>query len=134
MQESKNVPLSSIVLLRFYKAWMADHFSMDRTKNGLCNCLINFLASTLQPENPTEDQWITYLKVRNKIVREMKSQFICANLSYVFPFNMGFKDYEDETRYKRCHENPLRVQWVEDRIQDCLNNYEEVLCEQNKSH
>lgn len=134
MQESKNVPLSSAVLLRFYKAWMANHPAMDRTKNGLCNCLIDFLSATLQPDNPTEDQWITYLKIRNKIVREMKSQFICANLSYVFPFNMGFKDYEDETRYKRCHENKFRVQWVKDRIQDCLNNYEEVLCEQNKSH
>lgn len=40
MQESKNVPLSSATLLRFYKAWIANYPAMNRTTSGLCGCLV----------------------------------------------------------------------------------------------
>lgn len=42
-----NIPLSSATLLRFYKAWMANHPEMDRTTNGLCNCLEAYVGVTV---------------------------------------------------------------------------------------
>lgn len=133
MQESKNVPLSSPVLLAFYGSWLADHHTKERTRHGLCVCLDSFIWDEMWDRSFNEEHHRQLCAISDATLKEMKKQFRCAGLSVSVPFNVNYEDYVREHNHSRAHENPLRVQWVKDRIEDCLNNYEDVLCEQNKS-
>lgn len=112
------VPLSSPLLLEFYKAWMEDHSSMHRENVGLCICLMDYLATTMSKKKPTQEDIEHFKMVRSKTLEEMKLQFTCAGLSSFLPFNDDLLCYEDEGKKHSCHTNPERLQWVKDRIAD----------------
>lgn len=82
-----NIPLSSATLLRFYKAWMANHPEMDRTTNGLCNCLEAYVGSY----SASTERWRA--NMLGSLKYEMRKQFECAKLDYNFPFNYGYGVY-----------------------------------------
>lgn len=106
MQESKNVPLSSLRLMKFYKDWLAGEVE-GHTTSGLCICLIKYVEGTYPDE------------LLPRLQQEMRSQFISAGLDYNFPFNEGgYEEYTFEHRACICHKNKHRIQWVLDRIQD----------------
>lgn len=109
-----NIPLSSAELIRFYKAWMANHPAMNRTTNGLCKCLEAYVGSY----SPSTERWWAML---DSLKYEMRKQFECAKLDYNFPFNTGRMDYLSECLDLSCHENARRIQWVKDRIEDANN-------------
>ncbi|AMM43344.1 hypothetical protein ECGD1_018 [Enterobacteria phage ECGD1] len=54
------VPLSSPLLLEFYKAWMEDHSSMHRENVGLCNCLMDYLATTMSKKKTYGRRYRTF--------------------------------------------------------------------------
>lgn len=110
-----NIPLSSATLIRFYKAWIANHPEMDRTTNGLCNCLEAYVGSY----SPSTERWRA--NMLGSLKYEMRKQFECAKLDYNFPFNYGYGDYALECDANKSHENARRIQWVEDRIEDVNN-------------
>lgn len=113
----KNIPLSSDTLLMFYKNWMHNRSELVNTANGLCVCLGNFAWDVLYPKHGADvDQ---FWEMREALADEMLVQFMYAGLSKTTPFNTNFFDYEEECENRKCHLNQLRVQWVEDRIQDC---------------
>ncbi len=115
------VPLSSPLLLEFYKAWMEDHSSMHRENVGLCICLMDYLATTMSKKKPTQEDIEHFKMVRSKTLEEMKLQFTCAGLSSFLPFNDDLLCYEDEGKKHSCHTNQGRLQWVKDRIEDANN-------------
>lgn len=120
MQESKNVPLSSATLLRFYKAWIANYPAMNRTTSGLCGCLVDYVDDFVGETTREEDRrWRDHLLDRLKY--EMRKQFTCAGLDYNLPFNADCMDYLSECINLACHTNELRIQWVKDRIEDANN-------------
>lgn len=108
-----NIPLSSAELIRFYKAWMANHPEMDRTKHGLCGCLTDYVGSI------ADERWRD--RLLDSLKYEMRRQFTCAKLDYSFPFNTGRMDYLSDCLDLACHNNMLRLQWVKDRIEDANN-------------
>lgn len=122
MQESKNVPLSSPVLLAFYESWLADPRTEKRTKNGLCVCLNDFIWDELWDDNANAEQVEQFCAVRYETVEELKEQFRCAGLSVSVPFNVNYEDYVQEHIHSRVHENKLRVEWVQERVKDCFHN------------
>lgn len=121
MQESKNVPLSSPVLLAFYQSWFANHRTKERRTNGLCVCLGNFIWDELWDSNFNAKQIQQFCSMRDATMEEMKEQFRCAGLSDHVPFNVDYEDYVQECVHNRSHENKLRVEWVKDRIEDANN-------------
>lgn len=122
MQESKNVPLSSPVLLAFYESWLADPRTKERTSNGLCICLNNFIWDELWDSNFSEEQEQQFSVMCNAVSEELKEQFRCAGLSVSVPFNDHYEDYVQECIHSRSHENKLRVEWVQERVKDCFHN------------
>lgn len=108
MQESKNVPLSSLRLMKFYKDWLAGEVE-GHTTSGLCICLIKYVEGTYPDE------------LLPRLQQEMRSQFISAGLDYNLPFNADCMDYLSECINLACHTNTLRLQWVKDRIEDANN-------------
>ena len=113
----KNIPLSSDTLLMFYKNWMDHRSDLANTANGLCVCLGNFAWEVLYPKHGADVDM--FWEMREALGDEMMIQFIYAGLSKSTPFNTDFFEYEEECENRKCHLNRLRVQWVEDRIQDC---------------
>ena len=112
--ESK-IPTSSAALLRFYKAWLADQPEMDRAVSGLCICLEVYVGS----HSGSTERW--RVNMFDSLKYEMRKQFECAGLDYNFPFNCGYGDYALECDANKTHENPRRIQWVKDRIEDANN-------------
>lgn len=120
MQTNRTIPLSSATLIRFYKAWIADHPGMDRTTNGLCNCLEAYVDTIVGDiTNEEDERW--HNRLWSSLKYEMRKQFECAGLYYNFPFNCGYGDYALECDAATSHENPRRIQWVKDRIEDANN-------------
>ena len=113
---TKQISLSSPMLLLFYKQWLEGNTSMRRTENGLCLCIHHFVRSHLMKdvENP---RW--YADIIDSLLFEMRAQFKDAGIDTCAPFNTGYADYLIEVEDKMCHLNPLRVRWVKDRIEDC---------------
>lgn len=122
MQESKNVPLSSPLLLAFYESWLADHHTKERTRNGLCVCLDTFIWDEMWDSNFSEEQAKQLCAISDATLKEMKKQFRCAGLSVSVPFNVNYEEYVREYNHSRAHENKLRVEWVQERVKDCLHN------------
>lgn len=108
-----NIPLSSTTLIHFYKAWMANHPAMNRTRHGLCGCLTDYVGSI------ADERWRA--NMLDSLKYEMRRQFTCAKLDYNFPFNTGRMDYLSDCLDLACHNNMLRLQWVKDRIEDVNN-------------
>ena len=115
-----NIPLSSAALIRFYKAWIANHPVMDRTTSGLCVCLVDYVDAFVGEVTREEDRrWRD--RLLDSLKYEMRKQFECAGLDYYLPFNTDYMDYLSECIDLACHTNTLRLQWVKDRIEDANN-------------
>lgn len=121
MQESKNIPLSSPMLLAFYESWLADHHTKERTRHGLCVCLDSFIWDEMWDRSFSEEHHRQLCAISDATLKEMKKQFRCAGLSVSVPFNVNYEDYVKEHIHNRSHENKLRVEWVKDRIEDANN-------------
>ncbi|CAD2070290.1 hypothetical protein inny_221 [Escherichia phage inny] len=115
-----NIPLSSAALIRFYKAWIANHPAMNRTTSGLCGCLVDYVDDFVGEVTREEDKrWRD--RLLDSLKYEMRKQFTCAGLDYNLPFNVDCMDYLSECIDLACHTNTLRLQWVKDRIEDANN-------------
>ena len=114
----KDIPLSSPVLLAFYESWLANRTTEDRTSNGLCVCLGNFMYDELMDHAVTDEQEELFWKDTYEVGNEMKAQFVSAGLSHYAPFNKDYVAYDKECADQKCHENKRRIQWVTDRIKD----------------
>lgn len=114
----KNVPVSSPVLLAFYESWLANRTAEDRTSNGLCICLGNFMYDEIISHAMTDEQEEMFWEFREEVGEEMQAQFVSAKLSHYAPFNEDYADYAKECANQKCHENKRRIQWVTDRIND----------------
>lgn len=115
-----NIPLSSATLIRFYKAWIANHPAMDRTTNGLCGCLVDYVG-TIVGDITTEEGKRWHDRLSDSLKYEMRRQFEHAGLDFNLPFNCGYGDYALECDAAMSHQNPRRIQWVRDRIEDANN-------------
>lgn len=115
-----NIPLSSATLIRFYKAWIANHPAMNRTTNGLCGCLVDYVG-TIVGDITTEEGKRWHDRLSDSLKYEMRRQFERAGLDFNLPFNTGCMDYLSECLDLSCHNNTLRLQWVKDRIEDANN-------------
>ena len=96
-----NIPLSSAELIRFYKAWMANHPAMGRTRHGLCGCLTDYVGSI------ADERWRA--NMLDSLKYEMRKQFECAKLDYNFPFNKDWDDYAKEYKEDGSHLNTVRI-------------------------
>ena len=115
-----NIPLSSAALIRFYKAWIANHPAMKRTTSGLCGCLVDYVDDFVGEVIREEDKrWRD--RLLDSLKYEMRKQFECAKLDYNLSFNADCMDYLSECIDLACHTNTLRLQWVKDRIEDANN-------------
>lgn len=110
---TNNIPLSSATLIRFYKAWLANHPAMNRTTNGLCGCLVDYVGTI------ADGRW--HDRLFDSLKYEMRKQFECAGLDFNLPFNTDCIDYLSECLDFTCHTNTRRIQWVLDRIEDANN-------------
>lgn len=115
---TKQISLSSTMLLMFYKRWLEGDTSLNRTEHGLCLCINHFVRSHYAEDVPSP-RW--YDDMVNSLLYEMRKQFEEAGLSAINPFNKAYADYFFEVENKMCHLNPLRIQWVKDRIEDANN-------------
>lgn len=102
----------SELLTQFYKDWLAwvdagasmKHQTFQRI-TGLCGalnfwCLKNKLTTT------------EYIEIG----QVMYEQFKGAGLNAYCPFDNGHGAYFDSADQGTCHENPKRIQWVRDHV------------------
>lgn len=114
---------SSPLLEEFYRWWLGDKPSSKQPANnlGLCQNLSDFVWDKLWVSTFSEEEEDAFFKQREAVLLEMKGQFLEGGLSYLYPFNLSYADYVQETSSACCHKNPNRLQWVLDRIEEGVN-------------
>lgn len=111
---------SSPMLLNFYQAWLAgsDRSWVRSDSNSLCVNLGEWMWKNYYKDEFDSMQEDMFWQQRDALAREMKQQFMEEGLNVFYPFHKDYTDYVQETVKNACATNPLRVQWVQDRIKD----------------
>lgn len=116
MSEERLVIRSSGRLLEFYKVMLSGEDYGDFRRSdvlGLCSNLKYFMLPGNRHSYPLDSpEW----EAMEQVSAEMLRQFEVAGLDPIYPFNTS-ANYLSEMR---CYDNPFRVQWLKDRIEDGL--------------
>lgn len=111
---------SSYMLYAFYQAWLAgsDRNWVRSDVNGLCVNLGEWMWKNYYKDDFNLVQEDEFWEQRDALAREMKQQFMEEELNVSYPFHKDYTDYVQEAVKNACSINPLRLQWVLDRIEE----------------